>query len=65
MTNRNPPIEGDDEVIWGAVEIAAIINRTPRQTYNLLESGQLPAKRIGGRWAATKGNLRRLFSEVA
>jgi hypothetical protein len=55
----------DDEVIWGAASIAREINRTPRQTYNLLENGELPAKRIGGRWVATRRNLRRLFSEVA
>lgn len=53
------------EVIWGAEAIAQIINRTPRQTFALLDAGLLPAKKIGGRWMATRENLIAFLSEAA
>ena len=52
-----------DEVVWGAAEIAKVINRTPRQTFGLLEAGQLPAKKVGGRWTAVRGQLVRFFTD--
>ena len=45
-------------VLWGAKAIAAYIKQTPRQTYYLLESGQLPAQRLGQRWVTTKARIR-------
>jgi hypothetical protein len=37
--------------VWGAKNIARVINRTERQTYLALEKGELPgAKKIAGRW---------------
>jgi hypothetical protein len=53
------------QVIWGAEAIAKIINRTPRQTFALLDAGLLPAKKIGGRWMATRENLIAFLSEAA
>lgn len=53
------------EVIWGAEAIAEIINRTPRQTFALLDAGLLPAKKVGGRWMATRENLIAFLSEAA
>jgi len=51
-----------DEMLWGAAPIGKVINRSPRQTYNLLEKGLIKsAKRIGGRWSAGRRNLRREF----
>jgi hypothetical protein len=43
---------GDDAIAWGAAGIGRVIGRTPRQTIHLLESGRLPAKKVGGYWAA-------------
>lgn len=41
-------------VIWGAEEIGKAIGKSKRQTFHLLEEGQLQgAVKIGGRWAIT------------
>lgn len=53
------------ELIWGAAEIARFIKRTNRQTYHMLNSGQLPAKKVGEHWVAEAGNLRRHFIELS
>lgn len=50
----NPQID----LVWGAKAIGQEINRNARQTYWLLESGRLPAKKIGDQWVAERGKLR-------
>jgi hypothetical protein len=45
------------DVIWGAAAIAEAIGLTERATYHLLASGLVPAKRIGGRWVASRRKL--------
>lgn len=55
----------DLKPIWGAEDIGKVINRSTRQTFALLEAGELPAKKIGGRWVSTKQKLRRLFEEIS
>lgn len=47
----------DWDVLWGAEEIGQVIGRTARQTFHLLESGHLPAKRIGGRWCGSRKRI--------
>jgi hypothetical protein len=59
-----------DDLAWGTVLIAKEIGRTPRQTVHLLENSRLPAKKVGGRWCASRAALRNFFtvltaSEVA
>jgi hypothetical protein len=49
------------DLIWGCTAIAKEIERTPRQTFYLLESGALPARKIGNRWVAERGKLHALF----
>ncbi|MCI5073961.1 DNA-binding protein [Oricola sp.] len=46
-----------DDIVWGASEIAKVIGRTDRQTFHLLTSGQLPAKKVGDRWVASRKKL--------
>ncbi|WP_094447848.1 hypothetical protein [Rhizobium sp. N4311] len=53
------------DLIWGAAEIAKIIGRSPRATFHMLDTGELPAKKVGGRWVAERGQLLRFFMEVA
>lgn len=53
------------DLVWGAEGIAAVIGRTARQTFNLLDTGQLPAKKVGGRWVAERGKLLAFFLEDA
>ena len=50
------PIE-DSELLWGTRAIARAIGRTERQTFHLLEKRLLPAKRVGGRWVASRRRL--------
>lgn len=45
------------DLLWGATEIAKVIGRTRRQTFGLLEAGHLPARKIGGRWVASRSDL--------
>ena len=45
--------------LWGAEAIAAEINRTPRQTWYLMEKRHLPAKKVGGQWTASRAALRK------
>jgi hypothetical protein len=45
------------EILWGARQIGEAINLAPRQTFNLLEHGKLPAKKIGKKWCAFRAEL--------
>jgi hypothetical protein len=57
--------EGAIDLIWEVSQIAKVIGRTERQTFRLLETGQLPAKKIGGRWVASRAKLIAHFMEDA
>ncbi|MFQ6158867.1 DNA-binding protein [Sinorhizobium meliloti] len=61
MTNSPDQLD----LIWGGEEIAKAIGRTRRITFHLLEKGELPAKKVGGRWVAERGKLLRFFVETA
>ncbi|MBZ9695509.1 DNA-binding protein [Mesorhizobium sp. CO1-1-9] len=58
-TTDNPSID----LVWGAEAIATVIKAKPRQTFHLLETGQIPAKKVGGRWVAERGKLIRFFMD--
>lgn len=53
------------DLVWEVTEIAKLIGRTERQTFHLLSTGQLPAKKVGNRWVAERGQLIRFFMETA
>ncbi|RWX74452.1 DNA-binding protein [Neorhizobium lilium] len=57
--------ENKMDLIWGGEEIAKVIGRSPRITFHLLEKGELPAKKVGGRWVAERGQLVAFFREAA
>ncbi len=59
-----PEVEPMD-LLWEVSEIAKLIGRTERQTFHLLSTSQLPAKKVGGRWVAERGQLIRFFMERA
>jgi hypothetical protein len=52
----------DDELVWGAAEIAKIINRNERQTYHLFAGGHLDGavKQIGRLLVGRRSKLREL-----
>ncbi len=50
-------------LIWGARNIAGAINLNTRQTFYALETGAIPAKKVGGKWVAERSALRQFFLE--
>lgn len=46
-----------DGFVWGVPQIAVIINRTPRETYYLVEQGLIDCDKIGERWRSTPRRL--------
>ncbi len=57
--------EQNTDVLWGAEEIGAEIGRSAKQTFYLLASGQLPARKVGRFWVAERGKLREFLTESA
>ena len=53
------------DFLWGCKAIAAFIDRTPRQTFHLLEAKKLPAGKIGPNWIATKSALTKYIHRIA
>ena len=47
-----------DDLVWGGPAIALQIGRSDRQTYYMLEKGELPAQKVCGTWVASKTKLR-------
>ena len=47
--------------IWGAKAIAAEIGVSVRSVYWMLESGTLPARKVGDRWVADRSVLNNFF----
>jgi hypothetical protein len=54
------------DLIWGVEEIAHVIGRTTRQTYHMIQSGNLPiVKQVGERYVASRSKLIAFFIEAA
>ncbi len=49
------------DLIWGAKEIALVINCDERKTSNLLATKKIPAKKVGKLWVASREELRQFF----
>lgn len=63
-----PVIEGNAEaldLLWGAEEIAKVIGRSGRATFDMLDKGQLPAKKVNGRWVIPRSKLIAFFMDDA
>ena len=50
------------DLLWGAKAIADEIGVDPRQAFHMLETRLIPAKKIGARWVAERGQLRAFFT---
>lgn len=48
-------------LLWGADAIARAVGLSRRQTFHLLETHVLPARKVGGRWVADLVVLRQYF----
>jgi len=53
------------DLVWEVAAISRLIGRSERQTFYLLNSGALPAKKVGGRWVADRKRLLSFFLEDA
>lgn len=53
------------DLIWEVSEIAKTIGRTERQARYMLEKGELPGKKVGGRWVVERSKLVAFFMEAA
>ncbi|MBX8814197.1 DNA-binding protein [Pseudochrobactrum asaccharolyticum] len=60
-----PNEESTMELIWGINAIARLIGRTDRQAFHMVSTGQLPAKKVGGRWVAERSKLIAFFMNDA
>jgi hypothetical protein len=52
---------GNIDLLWGCRAIADFIGRRERQVFHLLETGQLPARKVGATWVAQRRKLREFF----
>jgi hypothetical protein len=63
MANEQNGTDASLDLVWGAEAIARELNLTPRQTYHLLSTNSISAaRRVGGKWCADRGELRRQFA---
>lgn len=53
------------DLIWGAEEIAKVIGRSRRSTFDMLDKGELPAKKVNGRWVIERSRLIAFFMDTA
>lgn len=56
-TETQTKLAGPEDLLWGAAAIAGVINRTRRDTYHLLENRTIPARKVGGRYVASRMTL--------
>ena len=43
--------------VWGAEQIGEILGISLRKAFYLLEKGLVPARKVGGSWQSTEGEL--------
>jgi len=55
--------QGEDtlDLIWGAEAIGKAVGLTERQTKHILSLGEIPGRKIGGRWVVSRRKLREHF----
>ena len=59
--DNNAETKADLDLIWGGDAIAEAIGRKQRITFRLLETGAIPAKKVGGRWCVSRKKLVEFF----
>ena len=65
MENKVGTDHQEMDLLWGAAAIAKHLNlKNTRQAFHLLESGALPARKVGKSWVASRARLREHFSQV-
>lgn len=67
IPSNNIPSHEDQGLglVWGAAAIARELNlKNERQAFYILESGLLPAKKVGRQWVTSRDTLRAYFADV-
>jgi hypothetical protein len=59
----SPANDDLDKPIWGARSIGVEINKGEAATFHLLETGKIPATKIGRQWCTTRRRLRNHFAQ--
>lgn len=50
------------DLVWGAAAIAALIGKTTRATFHMLDQGQIPgARKIGNQWVVSRKVVQAFF----
>jgi hypothetical protein len=52
-----------DDLLRGCEAISAYLGIDPRSAFHYLQSGQIPATKLGRLWLGSRSRLRRHFSE--
>lgn len=52
------------DLVWGAEAIAEELGTTTRKAFHMLESGTLPARKVGNRWVADRNALHDFFRDT-
>jgi hypothetical protein len=55
------PVPLADDLLRGCVRIAEFLGESERRTFYLLQTGQIPAGKVGAVWIASKSALRSHF----
>jgi hypothetical protein len=62
---RTDSIDLGSDILWGSPAIAEVVGIDVRQVHRLLKAKQLPAKKVGGQWCASRTGLRKFFSSLS
>jgi hypothetical protein len=62
LNAKDAPAESlRDDLIWGIKGIAEEIGKSERQAFHLVDTGAIPAAKVGGRIVASRSRLRSHF----
>lgn len=53
------------DLVWGADAIGKAIGRSERQAKHMLSRGEIPGRKVNGRWVASLTRLRAYFEGEA
>ena len=53
--------ENSLDILWGATQIADYLGCGKRKVFHLLETGRLPARKVGKVWTTTRSQLKKFF----
>jgi hypothetical protein len=65
MVNDGTEVKDDLDLLWGAEEIGKALGRSMRATYEILDKGEIPARKLNGRWVISRKRLVSFFTEAA